>query len=1341
MTAHQTKFFKRKEVSFPILLWIFGVSTLLVLHLFGVLSHAAPIADDNKVTVDGVENVGQYLTSLVLHAPSSSQHITIQYDEKIDALRVNGRINADALVIDAAQTNNNSSVQGNTLFWWMANKVEGPTSNNLIIGGESNTINFATVNEHGIPGRLGVSQGGNSVVIASTKWEIRTSDNVLNIGTTNSSFSNKTENVAAIGWQVIVQNAQNSLALWAGKKTLASNAMLLGKSINAGGKSQIFVWSDADAEFRPEQSSAFYVNTTNGFGLNTTTPKTKLDLGNAGALRVVRTTPKDCSQSSAGMTSYAGRVFCGCNGKEWVPLSSDMTPKKVAACKSLMVKSCVGNLNTDLNATNKWVASASPQWNQESEQWEPIGWKYSSKDKLDACEYNCKIWFHPGANDPEGWLQIWACKACSEVTNKFKWKTAGTGDDNCDFTCKASFKYTNSSTQRTCSDCEVGTYTENDNQDKVCKNCNAPERLSTGAISPAFWTHYYTFDTKGTGKNACDFTCDARYAYFFNGKGKNDSRDSLGADLGNQASDLGISVGRGKGWKGGIGTNPLPGQGTSLGKEWVKMWASFFPVSYNACVYCKVGTWSAGWKSKECTNCTNKPEQIEYSVNNVNYSLSNFSSYTSNGSANDCEWKCDASKGLEKNGNLCKCRSNQHLEWGKCIANSTRAHCANPAPANDEGVIKGKSDYDRQWIGERNRGSRSVTHSWTYRENVSSPGICQWSCKTGYERSGNTCVKKAVPVNGACAQNVTVPIDGTKLVDYAQANSWLFCSPGTLINPIILNGKLEWKCKGVNGWATSPTCRVSCPANYTLQNGACIKPAAQYEWKCIEVKKEGYCSLPMENPNPHWSLGGSHGEGNSTPHKWCFFSTKEDCEKNRCQWYSGSNPLSLEKVPVCADKSAPNDRTKDSKNREVDCKGPIPDCWSKVPQLGCESEDHTTVDIGFPRQVNFVNCKNIGVNCGSELERRKWISDETTYYYFIWKYWGDILYVPIYYYVSHPDAGVEWELEINADVWNSEGVENTTWTYYVKTNKKGKIWLAFMQIPFDKQINKFGSRYERMPCNTSSESLWGCRITIKNAKLKLPIILNKDPRCWNCVLDYGEKKCMPLQSSLWLQYGDPSLKWFYCPYRTVAGRKVLTCPTFKSEEQTEWREVLAWNRLSVAKSRGMSNRWNKPLWISLNLSGSPEFKWVWQDFWDDTLSQNVCLTNHKTWLGKCVPVMETDLLPPWEVEYSPFEINLNSTSGNNYHVSINLDRRFKEIKGIINERGEIFKDWNNINKLYQANGWSLCKITKEGYCDSKLQWIDCDFVANGHSESECRALSSDPYSCKNKYFCALKHKN
>ena len=102
----------------------------------------------------------------------------------------------------------------------------------------------------------------------------------------------------------------------------------------------------------------------------------------------------------------------------------------------------------------------------------------------------------------------------------------------------------------------------------------------------------------------------------------------------------------------------------------------------------------------------------------------------------------------------------------------------------------------------------------------------KWQCngKNGGKSVVCSLRKPSQPVNGVCAKNVTVPVDGTKLVDYAKANPSLFCSPGTLINPpVILNGKLEWKCKGVNGWATSPTCRVSCPSGYTLRNEACQK--------------------------------------------------------------------------------------------------------------------------------------------------------------------------------------------------------------------------------------------------------------------------------------------------------------------------------------------------------------------------------------------------------------------------------------------------------------------------------------------------------------------------------------
>ena len=74
-----------------------------------------------------------------------------------------------------------------------------------------------------------------------------------------------------------------------GRRLLPQIQYSLGKSINAGGKNQIFVWSDSDEEFAPEHSNAFYVNAANGFGLNTTAPRTKLDLGNVGVLKIAKT--------------------------------------------------------------------------------------------------------------------------------------------------------------------------------------------------------------------------------------------------------------------------------------------------------------------------------------------------------------------------------------------------------------------------------------------------------------------------------------------------------------------------------------------------------------------------------------------------------------------------------------------------------------------------------------------------------------------------------------------------------------------------------------------------------------------------------------------------------------------------------------------------------------------------------------------------------------------------------------------------------------------------------------------------------------------------------------------
>ena len=72
----------------------------------------------------------------------------------------------------------------------------------------------------------------------------------------------------------------------------------------------------------------------------------------------------------------------------------------------------------------------------------------------------------------------------------------------------------------------------------------------------------------------------------------------------------------------------------------------------------------------------------------------------------------------------------------------------------------------------------------------------KWQCngKNGGTTKPCSLKKPTQPVNGVCAKNVTVPVDGTKLVNYAKANPSLFCDPGTLVSPELSNGKLTWKC-------------------------------------------------------------------------------------------------------------------------------------------------------------------------------------------------------------------------------------------------------------------------------------------------------------------------------------------------------------------------------------------------------------------------------------------------------------------------------------------------------------------------------------------------------------------
>lgn len=100
----------------------------------------------------------------------------------------------------------------------------------------------------------------------------------------------------------------------------------------------------------------------------------------------------------------------------------------------------------------------------------------------------------------------------------------------------------------------------------------------------------------------------------------------------------------------------------------------------------------------------------------------------------------------------------------------------------------------------------------------------KWQCngKNGGTSVACSLKKPTQPVNGKCAGSVPLPVDGTKLVDYANAHPSLFCESGTLLNPQS-SLPLVWKCAWLNGWDSSEQCRARCPAPYFMKNGACVK--------------------------------------------------------------------------------------------------------------------------------------------------------------------------------------------------------------------------------------------------------------------------------------------------------------------------------------------------------------------------------------------------------------------------------------------------------------------------------------------------------------------------------------
>ena len=449
-------------------------------------------SNNEKVQVWGIQSRVQYLTGMTL-SWANSDRIKFEYKEDKNALNFNGAMNLHALVIGST----NEGATGSTVIGGNNNVVKWNWQNAAIIGGNKNTVTDTTTSI--IAGATGSNiTNVQDSAIFSAEGTIIGSDN-----TTDTMF---------IVWgKGHVARGRNTNFI-AGSENIktdqnAQNNVLIGKNIRSN-QSNIFVWSNGNTELTPQKGSAFYVNSTSGFGLNTNNPQAALDIANGGlAFNKVYQLSEISDVNVAGVHTVVQKDgkqgVCGYNGSTWVPLTLNAEREGLctASTQSTPPKHATSTISGAVQFSGQPVITNgttllhqvwSGGMNNNHGGWLNHPWTYKHTGPLDNGDYRCGIGFHMGNPTPDG-MKNTDCKACSPITNQRDWRSNGKNDD-CDFSCKAGFKKVG----RTCIACEVGTYTTDGTVANSCASCtNKPANA------------HYT--TNGINANACQWACDAGY--------------------------------------------------------------------------------------------------------------------------------------------------------------------------------------------------------------------------------------------------------------------------------------------------------------------------------------------------------------------------------------------------------------------------------------------------------------------------------------------------------------------------------------------------------------------------------------------------------------------------------------------------------------------------------------------------------------------------------------------------------------------------------------------------------------------------------------------------------------
>ena len=781
-------------------------------------------SNNENVQVWGVQSRVQYLTGMTL-SWANNNHIKFEYKEGTNSLNLNAAVNLHALILGAS----NSGVTGATVIGGHDNKVQGNWQNAAIIGGSNNTTNDTTSSI--IAGSRGsrITKAGESAIFSAQGTIVggeNPTDTVFIVWGQNHSTTNAST--------VFIAGAERI-------QTTKSHNVLIGKNIRSD-QENIFAWSDT--QLAPGKGNAFYVSASNGFGLNTNNPSVALDISNGGLAFNKVYQLSDIADVKEPwvilmVTKDGKQGICAYNGTTWVPLSLNAEREWLctASTQSTPPKHATSTISGAVQFSGQPVITNgttllhqvwSGGMNNNHGGWLNHPWTYKHTGPLDNGDYRCGIGFHMGNPTPDG-MKNTDCKACSPITNQRDWRSNGKNDD-CDFSCKAGFKKVG----RTCTACEVGTYTTNGTLANSCASCtNKPANA------------HYT--TNGINANACQWACDAGYhnVGWVCKKAVWQKTDTYTCNVagGKWKDDKIVTT-----YHCALEENRGVSVPENICNHWRAKPATTTVVKWD--VNCNPPEWETNWNcpnpscniSRIAGKCGGATEAVTCIQHKRDRAWNSYETRTQS-QQKACTRVCETALCGGANGVATKYQPTALCAAGTASAVGGNASVWSWTCTQLDGAKNCSANRLPLQAGSCG-SSHNINHNTL---NVGSANLCNygavinfnentaiyanrwsWKCRGdngAHNQDANCIAHKPAPQAGQCAQALNT------------------CTVGTVKDQTnIANGK-RWSCEGLHGWSTDTTCSLcdngyiynsatnrcdpKCGAGYTLHAGICVK------WMCV----------------------------------------------------------------------------------------------------------------------------------------------------------------------------------------------------------------------------------------------------------------------------------------------------------------------------------------------------------------------------------------------------------------------------------------------------------------------------------------------------------------------------